>query len=71
MSVFQEVLYKYRNLYAGMPSDSKSILLVKGKWFEKICLYFLRHDKGYQEQFSDVWLWEDWPMRDIVKTPKN
>ena len=47
-----------------MSDDSKSVLYVKGKWFEKICLYFLRHDMGYQDQFEDVWLWKDWPERD-------
>ena len=47
-----------------MSDDSKSISSVKGKWFEKICLYFLRHDKGYKELFENVWLWSDWPQRD-------
>lgn len=63
MSALRELLYKYQHLYAGMSDDSKSILSVKGKWFEKICLYFLRHDMGYKDQFEDVWLWKDWPER--------
>lgn len=60
MSAFLNLLYKYRELYTGIPEASKTI---KGKWFEKICLYFLRHDRIYKEQFENVWLWSEWPGR--------
>ena len=33
----------------------------KGKLFEKLCAYFLMHDRLQQSQFSDVHLWHDWP----------
>ena len=33
----------------------------KGSLFEKLCLYFLRHDPTQQTQFADVWPWHDWP----------
>lgn len=64
LSALRELLYKYRELYAGIADDSKSVLSVKGKWFEKICLYFLRHDRGYKDQFENVCLWSDWSERD-------
>ena len=64
MSALQELLHKYRELYAGIPEDSKSLAIIKGKWFEIVCLYFLRNDRGYKEQFENVWLWSDWDGRD-------
>lgn len=33
----------------------------KGSMFEKLCLYFLMHDKIYAPKFSDIWLWSQWP----------
>lgn len=33
----------------------------KGLMFEKLCLYFLMHDKIYAPKFSDIWLWSQWP----------
>ena len=33
----------------------------KGRLFEKLCLYFLRHDRVQQAQFTDIWHWHDWP----------
>ena len=61
MSALRELLYQYKHQYAGILDDSS---YAKGKWFEKICLYFLRHDLGYKEEFENVWLWSDWPGRD-------
>ncbi|MBQ7169769.1 MAG: DEAD/DEAH box helicase [Synergistaceae bacterium] len=33
----------------------------KGRLFEKLCAYFLRHDRVQQAQFTDIWHWHDWP----------
>lgn len=33
----------------------------KGSMFEKLCLYFLMHDKIFAPKFSDIWLWSQWP----------
>ena len=33
----------------------------KGSMFEKLCLYFLLHDKIFAPKFSDIWLWSQWP----------
>ncbi|MBQ7593026.1 MAG: DEAD/DEAH box helicase [Synergistaceae bacterium] len=33
----------------------------KGRLFEALCWYFLKHDKVYGPSFSDIWLWRDWP----------
>ena len=34
----------------------------KGKMFEALCLYFLKHDKLYASAFSDVSLWKNSPV---------
>lgn len=36
----------------------------KGSKLEQLMLSYLRTDPVYAEQFSDVWLWQDWPGRD-------
>jgi predicted helicase len=36
----------------------------KGARLEKLIREFLRIDPVYAEQFSDVWLWSDWPGRE-------
>lgn len=33
----------------------------KGSMFEKLCLYFLTHDKIFAPKFSGIWLWSQWP----------
>ncbi len=35
----------------------------KGSKLERLMAQFLRTDPVYAEQFSDVWLWQDWPDR--------
>ncbi len=35
----------------------------KGSKLEQLMLEFLRTDPVYADQFSDVWLWQDWPGR--------
>lgn len=35
----------------------------KGSKLEQLIAQFLRTDPVYAEQFSDVWLWQDWPGR--------
>ncbi len=60
-SPLQKILQEYKNLYSGIPEDSRSLLPLKGKWFETICLYFLKHDPIYKNKFSSVYLWSEWP----------
>ena len=36
----------------------------KGSKLEQLIAEFLRTDPVYAEQFSDVWLWQEWPGRD-------
>ncbi len=33
----------------------------KGRLFESLCLYFLKHDTLQQNLYSDAWLWKFWP----------
>ena len=35
----------------------------KGDRFERLMLHALRTDRTYQQQFTDVWRWMDWPGR--------
>ncbi len=52
MVTFEEVL---ENIY------SKSTKADQGRAFERATVYYLKNDPLYQQQFSDVWLWEDSP----------
>ncbi|ABM10457.1 MULTISPECIES: DEAD/DEAH box helicase [Paenarthrobacter] len=36
----------------------------KGSRFERLIRSYLQLDPQYAEQFSDVWLWDEWPGRD-------
>ena len=36
----------------------------KGDKFERLMAAYLRTEPLYQDQFSDVWLWSDWPGRE-------
>jgi predicted helicase len=36
----------------------------RGTWFEELMVTFLQTDPTYADQFSDVWMWMDWPERD-------
>lgn len=45
------------NIHSTTASDSE-----KGKMFEALCLYFLKHDKLYASAFSDVSLWKNSPV---------
>ena len=36
----------------------------KGDKFERLMAAYLRTDPLYKDQYSDVWLWADWPGRD-------
>ena len=33
----------------------------QGEWFERLMQAYLRTDPLYAEQFSDVWMWSEWP----------
>ena len=35
----------------------------KGSKLERLIAQYLRTDPVYADQFSDVWLWQDWPGR--------
>ena len=35
----------------------------RGKQFEHICKWFLKHDPVYSQELRDVWLWDEWPGR--------
>ena len=37
---------------------------VRGRQFEQICQWYLRHDPLYRAKLEDVWLWDEWPDRD-------
>lgn len=57
MTPFQKILNKFcENEFISEGSPK-----IKGSNFEKICLYFLRHDPLYKSRFDNVWLWNDWP----------
>ena len=36
----------------------------KGTKLERLMLSYLQTDPVYADQFSDVWLWQDWPGRE-------
>ena len=36
----------------------------KGDKFERLMAAYLRTDPLYKDQYSDVWLWADWPGRE-------
>jgi predicted helicase len=37
---------------------------VRGRQFERICQWYLRHDPLYRAQLEDVWLWDEWSERE-------
>ncbi|MCL2624578.1 MAG: DEAD/DEAH box helicase family protein, partial [Planctomycetaceae bacterium] len=54
---FQAILDKIRNVaVSASPRDL-------GFRFEELMRQFFLNDPLYREQFSDVWLWGDWPER--------
>lgn len=38
----------------------------KGDRFEELMLHAFRTDRTFEQQFTDVWLWNDWPGRSTV-----
>lgn len=38
----------------------------KGDRFERLMLHALRTDRSFAAQFTDVWLWDEWPGRSTV-----
>ena len=36
----------------------------KGDLFEALTKAFFEQDSLYREQFTEVWLWNEWPLRD-------
>ncbi len=61
MAALRSILYKYKELYAGVLDETPATFKLKGSWFENICLYFFRHDLFYKQRYDNVWLWSDWP----------
>ncbi|MBR1603069.1 MAG: hypothetical protein IJ667_06475 [Synergistaceae bacterium] len=55
MAQLRDVLYRYREQYAGTLENFNAALKLKGKWFETICWYFFKNDPLYKRRFSDVW----------------
>jgi len=49
----------FLTLLNSLSSDSN----LKGKQFEIIAKWFLENDPEWQAQLSQVWLWDDYPMR--------
>lgn len=44
--------------------DLSTVNRDRGTWFEELMVTFLQTDPTYADQFSDVWMWMDWPERD-------
>ena len=40
----------------------------KGAKFERLMKAYLRIDPVFADQFTDVWLWSEWPERDRAST---
>lgn len=38
----------------------------KGDRFEELMLHAFRTDRSFAQQFTDVWLWNDWPGKATV-----
>jgi superfamily II DNA or RNA helicase len=36
---------------------------LRGRAFERLCLWYLRNDPVYVQQLRHVWLWDEWPGR--------
>ena len=41
MAALRSILYKYKELYAGVLDETPATFKLKGSWFENICLYSL------------------------------
>jgi len=37
---------------------------VRGRQYERLCRWYLRHDPLYRAQVAEVWLWDEWPDHD-------
>ena len=78
MSALRDVIYKYKDKFNNL-NKAQAENAAKGRWFEKICKYFFKHDLYYKQRFEEVWLWNDWPGRnnmpdtgiDLVAKLKN
>ncbi|SEH06695.1 restriction endonuclease [Candidatus Venteria ishoeyi] len=56
MTTIHNVLEDYRQTATSTRNQ--------GDKFERLMLAYLKTDPLYQEKYSDVWLWSDWPGRD-------
>ena len=70
MFTFSDLLKEVRN--SGISNDEL------GKKFEKLVAYYFRNEAIYQNRFSEVWLWMEWPERngpdtgiDLVARERN
>ena len=51
----------------------------RGKIFEHVCQWYLKHDPVYSRRLSRIWLWDEWPDADgpdagidlVAKTKKD
>src|SRR5688500_20285149 len=55
MTTLDDVLKQFR----GMSQTTRE----QGDYFERLILRVLKVSPWYKDQFSDVWLWKDWPGR--------
>ncbi|MGL6193723.1 MAG: hypothetical protein ACRC2T_15760, partial [Thermoguttaceae bacterium] len=58
MSALQQILDEIRAAAANTSQKDK------GTRFEQLILQFLKHDPAYSEPYKNVWLWQDFPLRD-------
>jgi len=42
---------------------------IRGRQWERLCVWYLTHDPGYRSQVRRVWLWSEWAGRCGVRTP--
>jgi len=62
-TTFDELLGTYRDL-----SDSERM---KGSYLEQLVEQYLENDGVHAPQYTDVWLWQDWPNRPENFTNKD
>jgi predicted helicase len=46
-------------LLAYLDTDER----VRGRQWERICAWYLKHDPAYRSLLHRVWLWNEWPGR--------
>ncbi len=57
MTTIHDILHQYE----AYTTDQRS----KGNLFERLMVAFLKIEPVYHNKYSDVWLWTDWPDRQV------